>query len=361
MGMLTGGRTSLVAERSEAPLCRVRALSAVRFARPRMQEAVAFFEDFGLVPADVATDVALLRGRLEAPPCVELERGPASFIGLRFEVGRVAELETLAAATGRDIEPGVSWLGGHRVRLTDPDGIEVEVVAEPRRLPALPRSPSPGVNGPDALARVNETVRIRRSGPPLVAKLGHAVLGPRRLARSAAWYQRHLGLLVSDFQMLADDPLPVVVFMRCDRGDEPTDHHTLALASAVELGHLHTAFELDDATALLEAAAHLESAARKRTWGVGRHLLGSQVFDYYRDPAGDLFEHYVDGDRFDARARAGVHPFSGHSLHQWGPPPTDDMVGRVPTFARGAALLGRLARGDDLTPTRLANLLAAST
>lgn len=31
-------------------------------------------------------------------------------------------------------------------------------------------------------------------------------------------------------------------------------------------------------------------------WGVRRHLLGSQIFDYWYDPSGFTIEHYTDGD-----------------------------------------------------------------
>ena len=35
-------------------------------------------------------------------------------------------------------------------------------------------------------------------------------------------------------------------------------------------------------------------------WGVGRHLLGSQMYDYWRDTHGFTHEHWTDGDLLDA-------------------------------------------------------------
>ena len=35
-------------------------------------------------------------------------------------------------------------------------------------------------------------------------------------------------------------------------------------------------------------------------WGIGRHLLGSQLYDYWRDPAGFILEHWTDGDLMTA-------------------------------------------------------------
>ena len=48
----------------------------------------------------------------------------------------------------------------------------------------------------------------------------------------------------------------------------------------------------------------------KHAWGIGRHLLGSQIFDYWEDPWGDKHEHYCDGDLFTDDQPTGVHPAS---------------------------------------------------
>jgi hypothetical protein len=36
--------------------------------------------------------------------------------------------------------------------------------------------------------------------------------------------------------------------------------------------------------------------------GCGRHLLGSRIFDYWRDSWGQKHEYYTDGDLFDGRS-----------------------------------------------------------
>ncbi|MFO0695546.1 MAG: VOC family protein [Polyangiales bacterium] len=342
-----------------SPLAKATSLVSVILARPDLPSALAFFRDFGLAEHSVAADAAFLRGVRSEAPCVELVRGPARYVGLRFAVGSRAELERLAEAAGSSLEAGDEALGGERVRLEDPDGMVVEVVHGTRPLPPLVPAARPGTNGPEAQPRVNATVRLAHA-PPAVAKLGHTVLGVRRFEETVRWYQRHLGLIVSDAQLLPDDPVPVVAFLRCDRGPIPTDHHTLAIGSAIDLGHLHTAFELDGVEDVVRAHALLRERGFKHTWGIGRHILGSQVFDYWRDPYGDLFEHYADGDRFDASVPTGYHAFGGDSLHQWGPAPTADMVGKIPTLHRAATLARRLSSDDDLTPSRLKRLLAAA-
>jgi len=53
------------------------------------------------------------------------------------------------------------------------------------------------------------------------------------------------------------------------------------------------------------ALAHVDGLEEHE--GVGRHLLGSQIFDYWRDPWGQKHEHYADGDLFDAAQPPGYH------------------------------------------------------
>ena len=38
-------------------------------------------------------------------------------------------------------------------------------------------------------------------------------------------------------------------------------------------------------------------------WGIGRHLLGSQVYDYWADPWGRVHEHWADTDRLNVPQR----------------------------------------------------------
>ena len=51
--------------------------------------------------------------------------------------------------------------------------------------------------------------------------------------------------------------------------------------------------------------------------GIGRHILGSQIFDYWQDPWGDKHEHYCDGDLFTADEPTGVHAVSREAMAQW--------------------------------------------
>ena len=41
---------------------------------------------------------------------------------------------------------------------------------------------------------------------------------------------------------------------------------------------------------------YLKERGYDRIWGIGRHIQGSQIFDYWRDPWGNVVEHFTDSD-----------------------------------------------------------------
>jgi len=114
-------------------------------------------------------------------------------------------------------------------------------------------------------------------------------------------------------------------FLRCDRGEQPTDHHTLFLLQAPKgPGFNHAAYEVADFDDLMRGHQRLKGAGRQAEWGVGRHILGSQVFDYWRDPWGHTLEHWTDGDLFTAADGSNIATVQDLMGVQWGPqaPPT---------------------------------------
>ena len=81
---------------------------------------------------------------------------------------------------------------------------------------------------------------------------------------------------------------------------------------------MHTAYETFDLDTIGQGNQYLRSKNRKHFWGIGRHILGSQIFDYWKDPFGDELEHYADGDVFDASYPTKYNPFDQGSLWSWG-------------------------------------------
>ena len=96
-------------------------------------------------------------------------------------------------------------------------------------------------------------------------------------------------------------------FIRCDRGSIPADHHTLAMALGPANRYVHSAYQVCDLDALAAGGEYLRERGYFRSWGIGRHIQGSQLFDYWRDPDGFLVEHFADGECSTTRSsRAGA-------------------------------------------------------
>ena len=97
---------------------------------------------------------------------------------------------------------------------------------------------------------------------------------------------------MSDFQYVPGqrDRGPALAFIRCDRGTVPSDHHTLALNLGPATGYMHSAYQVTDLDAVAAGGEYLLHQGYERVWGMGRHILGSQIFDYWRDPDGFLIE-----------------------------------------------------------------------
>jgi hypothetical protein len=74
------------------------------------------------------------------------------------------------------------------------------------------------------------------------------------------------------------------------------DHHTLFFINADQAGFNHAAFEVTNWDALMSSHYALLKAGHRHSFGVGKHILGSQTFDYWKDPDGFTLEHFTDGD-----------------------------------------------------------------
>jgi catechol 2,3-dioxygenase-like lactoylglutathione lyase family enzyme len=153
-----------------------------------------------------------------------------------------------------------------------------------------------------------------------VLRLGHAALSVTDPVAARDWVVRHLGMIVSDALLVPDDPHQYLgFFMRCDLGATPSDHHSLLLAAGDRPGAHHISFEMQDIDAVYMAHEWMQGRDHAHHWGVGRHVLGSQVFDYWWDPDGMRVEHYADGDLYDNAVPATTVAATNDQLWTWGP------------------------------------------
>ena len=344
--------------RHPRPTAKASALAYLMFERPDLGLAERFLGDFGLrtVSHDRERGLLFLRGTGAAPFCYVVRRAArARFAGLGLSVPRQSDLEALARLPGASaIEPMDFPGGGQRVRLIDPSGFQVHAVFGQAPVEPLPHRAALLFNSADAVTRVNGTQRLR-AAPPEVIRLGHVVLELAHYQATCAWYTQHFGFIPSDVQVLPDGS-PAVAFMRLDLGSRPTDHHTLALAQGFAPTYSHSAYELVDADAVAMGQHVLRAHGWKHAWGMGRHILGSQIFDYWQDPWGDKHEHYCDGDLFTADRPAGIHAVSREAMAQWGETMPRSFTKPKLTPATLAAVIRSLRSSPDLDLRKLRTL-----
>ena len=342
-------------ERPERVVARADSLLYVHLARPDLDKAAKFLTEFGLIPATRQEGTMHFRGVGENPVVYSLTRAARpGLVSVGLSVPDRASLLALAESSDTEIVPFTGPGGGEMLRLRDPDGVCVEVLHGQAKVAPLPSRPAIPHNAPTRALRVNDTQRPPLA-PPEVTKVGHLVLTSPNFPRKVQWYMSTYGFIPSDVLCLPDGT-PAGAFLRLDRGATPSDHHTLFVAIGPGADIDHVAFEVIDLDAVEMGQQVLKAAGYRHAWGVGRHLLGSQIFDYWRDPWGLKHEHYADGDLFDATQPTGYHKLDRQGLYQWGPDLPDDFVAARPTLGQVTSLLREALRGE----VALRPLLAAA-
>jgi catechol 2,3-dioxygenase-like lactoylglutathione lyase family enzyme len=351
--------------RSSNPVIKAADIAWLEFEKPDLDRAEAFARAFGFATVVRTPDEVQLRGTDAGAPCVILRRGARSrFVGTAFKAQDDVDLRRLADATGRTVRALPESTGGMSVDLVDPNGMTVRVVAGMNTLSDLADQDAHVFNFGHQLQRTNATQRPGRA-PAQVQRLGHVVVQTTKYTEALNWYLDNLGMIVSDFLYYSGqrERGPVMSFIRCDRGSVPTDHHTLAMALGPANRYVHSAYQVCDLDALAAGGEYLRDRGYFRSWGIGRHIQGSQLFDYWRDPDGFLVEHFADSDMFDDTLAPGWAPFTASGLAQWGPPVTKDFLGTNPKALPHEALsvVNALRHNNEFDLTRLRGLLKVAT
>lgn len=304
------------------PVIKADELAYVAFERKDVATMTRFLTDFGFILLE-GTPGSSLFFRTHGPThyCVEIVPSARDhFIGAGFIAAKEADLDTLSTASGCPVEtitdaPG----GGKRVRLTDPDGSRVDVIFG--FTPNTPRDARRELlvaNTPQVKKRVDAEVRTEM-GPTPIFRVGHFVLFTPDFKACVDWYQKWLGFLPTDVLTDAEGN-PVGGFWRLNRGDKPADHHNLAIFASDHSGVHHISTETLDVDAIGQGQQYLRHKGWNHYWGIGRHLLGSQFFDYWLDPTGSglEWEHYADGDVMTDKYETGYYVVSRRELWAWG-------------------------------------------
>ena len=298
-----------------------------RLRSPDLGVAEEFLTDFGFVRVARTKDKLFMRGTDPVHHIHVTELGPSKFLGFAYAVASEDDLKRAAKAPGASAietidEPG----GGRRVRLTDPNGYQIELIHGLEKAAKLPVRDNVMNWGEAKLRRAGSLCRVPR-GPSQVKRIGHGVLMSTDIGKTLAWYRETLGLLCSDDVYAGDKANVIGSFNRLDRGDDYVDHHVFFCIAGPKTGLNHLSFEVRDVDDVMLGHEHMKSKGKyKHVWGIGRHVLGSQIYDYWQDPWGRVHEHWTDTDVLNARAPANQVPAGEGLLSQWGDAVPQELI-----------------------------------
>lgn len=306
-------------------------IAYARVGAPDLDVMEQFLTDFGLFTVAKTESKLFMRGAGPAHHIYVAEKGEPNFIGFAYYAKSAEDLERAAqlpgAVSGVEAidEPG----GGSRVRFKEPNGYQIEIVHGIEDVAPLDVYQQPLNTAAEPLARKGDLLRVPK-GPLPVLRIAHGVIVTPKFAETLQWFRNNFGFIGSDDVYVGSEDNVIASFNRCDCGDEYVDHHTFAMASVGDLkGMHHISFEVADIDTVMADHYYLKGLDRyEHLFGVGRHNLGSQVYDYWADPWGRVHEHWADSDRINADG--GSFKVSVEEMEsQWGDPQPETFLTHV--------------------------------
>ncbi len=311
------------------------AIKVAEFAFPRMEapdldEMEEFLTHFGLVRAERTPDALYMRGTDGHHHLHAAHKGGTKFIGFAYHAADEDDLKRLAKLPGASgietvDEPG----GGKRVRLTEPNGYRIEVIAGQERVAPVKVARDELNSAREPVRRAGRVMRLSKS-PTSVQRIGHGVLSTPKVKETVAWFRETLGMIRSDDVYAGDKENIIGSFNRLDRGAEYVDHHVFFCNHNARAGLNHVSYEVQDIDCVFQDHEYIKRLGKyDHMWGIGRHLLGSQVYDYWCDPWGRVHERWADTDRLNAAN--GGHLLSAEEgfQSQWGERPPERFLGHA--------------------------------
>lgn len=168
-------------------------------------------------------------------------------------------------------------------------------------------------------------------------------------AKTLNFWTDHFNLKPTDLLHNAEGR-DITTFMHLDRGQELVDHHCFFFFEGPKMHVHHSSFEVFDFDTQVLGHDWLIKRGYENCWGVGRHILGSQIFDYWYvcacccncrpgrrwggkfglcrcianslcrfDTSEFILEHYVDGDQVNCDTPITRDVASPDGLYIWGP------------------------------------------
>ena len=289
---------------------------------PDLREAQRFYSSFGLDVREESSGLALYTRDHPHRWGLLLEGKTKRLLYLSFGVFAqdVDSLKRHIEACHETLLDPPGELGSARgargdgLWLRDPDGLWLELRVADKSSPntkSIPEFSSSPPGQPGAPKR-SQAPSVRPS------RLGHCLMFTRSVPTTVSFYERVLGLRLSD--QAGED----IAFLH---GIHGSDHHLVAFARAEGPGLHHCSWDVRSLNDLGLGAEQMARQGYSAGWGLGRHVLGSNYFHYVRDPWGSYCEYSCDmdyipaGEPWQARNHDGEDAF-----YVWGPKPPADWT-----------------------------------
>jgi catechol 2,3-dioxygenase-like lactoylglutathione lyase family enzyme len=269
-------------------------MAYVRLSAPDLGRMEEWLVDFGMVKVHRDARRLYMRGIGDAPFLHITELGEPGVISFAYNLrdpGQLAEVARMPGAQG--IESMDSPGGGRRVRVRDLNGFWIELIADRERVAPLP--PRSLIRLPDGESRVVKPARVVR--------LAHTAYMMPNLAEGLAWYQRTLGVIPTDELFVGERSNVLGQFDRVDLGDTLVDHHVIFLLTGQRTGMHHASFQVEAVDDIFFGHDYLRMKSYDHIRGIGRHALGSQIFDYWMSPFDQMHEHWISQERMNAGSK----------------------------------------------------------
>lgn len=189
----------------------------------------------------------------------------------------------------------------------DPHGRLLQLRVATKMMPDS-KAMMPDLNVPEGIQGAANRRNVRRVHP---TRLAHILLYTPNVPESVAFYEKGLGVLT------ADSSGDGVAFTYARFG---CDHHLIALVKSNGIGVHHTSWDMPSIEEVGIGAEHMRSVGYDRQWGLGRHVLGSNYFNYVSDSFGKWWEYncHIDYIPKGMMWDGGDQP-AEDSFYLWGP------------------------------------------
>jgi catechol 2,3-dioxygenase-like lactoylglutathione lyase family enzyme len=293
------------------PTAGIHSIDHFALAVPDIQEAQRFLTAFGL---DVRRtgDELQLRADADEHLWARILQGTRpkkqlAYVSLGCYAADLGTLRDQVESAGGMITSPPEGCEKEGFWFTDLDGNLMHVKVAPKTMPdskrtlAEERVPA-GVRGSPPRSRAPEV------GP---TRLCHLALFTPDVSRAIDFHQRALGVV------LADRSREMIAFTY---GRHGSDHHLLAFLRGAAPGLHHSSWDVGAISAIGLGAERLRAAGYAHQWGLGKHVLGSNYFNYTRDAQGQWWEHICEIDYIPKSAAwEGGDYDAEDGFYLWGP------------------------------------------